>query len=148
MEGDITDEVLIKAFVSTGENIQTKLKDLTALFDRTTFTNDKQIIEDTFLNDYKPAAEELSYLLIDLKGKVEKNIKTGIEETNTDEKIDNEAVVAKAVSTAKKVVVGTAIPITFEPITQDKKTQIINSCAKLIEAHNKFSDVLNQKRRY
>jgi hypothetical protein len=148
VEGDITDEAAITALAAAGQDIQNKLKDLTALFEGNSFKIDKQVVKDTFLNDYKPAVEELSYLLIDLKGRAEEETESAPQDTATDENNDDSEAVAKAVTTAKKTVVGEAIPITYNPITSDKKTQITNSCAKLIEAHNKFSDVLNQKRRY
>jgi len=144
VEGDITDEALITSLAITGENIQAKLKDLNSLFEGSSFTKDKQILKDTFLNDYKPAAEELSYLLMDLKKKEEIKTNPEVSAGNT----SKENVVSEAKETTKKNTLGPVKPIILDPITADKKTQITNSCSKLIEAHNKFSDVLNDKRRY
>ncbi|MBN1494361.1 hypothetical protein JW911_01340 [Candidatus Peregrinibacteria bacterium] len=147
VEGDITDEAIITSFITAGEGLQEKLNNLTALFNGNTYTNDKQIIEDTFKNDYKPALEELSYLLTQLEAKKEENTEVK-PDTSINENIDKSQIVGEAVSQAKYTKIGTAIKIILPPITLDKKTEIKNSCAKLIEAHNKFSDVLNQKRRY
>jgi hypothetical protein len=146
-EGDITDENTIESLAKAGEDLQAKLKDLTAIFDGNSFGKDKQILKDTFASDYKPAALELSYMLIRLKGEPEEKTETTPEEIAPVENIDETKLIGP-VTTAKSVFVGKATPLVLAPITADKKTEITNSCAKLIEAHNKFSDILNQKRRY
>jgi len=148
VEGDITDEAAITALAAAGEDIQNNLKNLNKIFESNSFKIDKQVLKDTFLNDYKPAVEELSYLLMNLDGRTTEEAKTEPKAVTEENSAVDENNPAKPVAAAKITKVGPATPLALAPITSDKKTEITNSCAKLIEAHNKFSDVLNQKRRY